>query len=404
MIKVAIESIMNHSFWRLFFSQATTNVGDVLYIVSLITVIYSSNQSVLLLSMLPFTITICQFFCGLFSPIVIDRFQLKLLLLMSQGLKVLLFLFLIWVLSGESIYFSVVFSIVALIAIADGIQQPVTFSLIPSIVPEAQLLRANSIFSISFQTTDLLTWSVGAVVVAMFGYQLAIGLTLTLYVVSFIILFFVHVQKSVEIEQIEDSTTIWNSLTEGWRIITKDVVLSKFLWISIIRGMSYPIWVAAVLYVFVDQVLHMNESWWGYLNSIRIVGSLIGGIVIYKIAVNMQGNYVQFLLFATATTAILSIMFGFNTVPILALIFVFMLGFPEQMEVVIQTTMTQERVKENLLAKVYTAQNVIYYLVFSISVLCIGWLVDLFHVQIIFICASILLFVNVLFVYKMKHL
>src|SRR5699024_5187741 len=226
---------------------------------------------------------------------------------------------------------------------------------------EAQLLRANSIFSISFQTTDLLTWSVGAVVVAMFGYQLAIGLTLTLYVVSFIILFFVHVQKSVEIEQIEDSTTIWNSLTEGWRIITKDVVLSKFLWISIIRGMSYPIWVAAVLYVFVDQVLHMNESWWGYLNSIRIVGSLIGGIVIYKIAVNMQGNYVQFLLFATATTAILSIMFGFNTVPILALIFVFMLGFPEQMEVVIQTTMTQERVKENLLAKVYTAQNVIYW-------------------------------------------
>src|SRR5699024_748982 len=154
------------------------------------------------------------------------------------------------------------------------------------------------------------------------------------------------------------------------------------------------------LYVFVDQVLHMNESWWGYLNSIRIVGSLIGGIVIYKIAVNMQGNYVQFLLFATATTAILSIMFGFNTVPILALIFVFMLGFPEQMEVVIQTTMTQERVKENLLAKVYTAQNVIYYLVFSISFLCIGWLVDFFYSQILFIFASLLFFYNIFYVFK----
>lgn len=403
MIKVAIESIMNHSFWRLFFSQATTNIGDILYIVSLITVIYSSNQSVLLLSMLPFTITICQFLCGLFSPVVMDRFQLKVLLFMSQGLKIMLFLFLIWVLSAETIYFSVVFIIVALIAMADGIQQPVTFALIPSIVPDAQLLRANSMFSISFQTTDLLTWSIGAILVAVFGYQIAIVLTLTLYIVSFILLFYVHVLKQGKVKQMVDSITIWNSLTEGWRIIQKDNVLSKFLWISIIRGMSYPIWVAAVLYVFVDQVLHMNESWWGYLNSIRIVGALIGGIFIYKISANMQGKYVQYLLFATATTAILSVLFGFNSVPILAMLFVFLLGFPEQMEEVIQTTMTQERVKDNSLAKVYTAQNVIYYFVFSVSVLCVGWLVDLFHVQIIFICASILLFVNVLFVYKMNQ-
>src|SRR5699024_12614930 len=112
---------------------------------------------------------------------------------------------------------------------------------------------------------------------------------------------------------------------EGWRIITKDVVLSKFLWISIIRGMSYPIWVAAVLYVFVDQVLHMNESWWGYLNYIRIVGSLIGGIVIYIIAVYMQGNYVKFLIFATAISAILSYMIDYITYIYIAFSIVFLL-------------------------------------------------------------------------------
>lgn len=403
MIKVAIESVMNTSFWRLFLSQGTTNIGDVLYIVALITVIYSSSQSVLLLSVLPFTITICQFVCGLFSPVVIDRFQLKLLLLMSQGLKIILFLLLIWILSGESIHFSIVFSIVALISIADGIQQPVTFALIPSIVSDDQLLRANSLFSISFQTTDLLTWSVGAVFVAMFGYQLAIAMTLTFYVSSFIILLFVHVRPTVEIEQDDHSTSTWNSLTEGWRMITGNLILSRFLWISLIRGMSYPIWVAAVLYVFVDQVLHMNESLWGYLNAVRILGSIIGGIVIYKFAANMQGKHVQYLLIAVATTAVLSVLFGINAFPIAALLIVFMIGFPEQVEDVIQTTMTQEQVKDNQLAKVYTAQNVIYYLIFGISVLGIGWLIDLFHVQIIFIFASLLLFVNLLIVYNMKH-
>lgn len=403
MIKVAIESVMNRSFWHLFLSQATTNIGDIIYIVALITVIYSSSQSVLLLSMLPFTITICQFICGLFSPVVIDQFQLKSLLLMSQGLKIILFILLIWILSGELIHFSIVFSIVALISIADGIQQPVTFALIPSIVSDDHLLRANSLFSISFQTTDLLTWSVGAVFVAMFGYQLAITMTFIVYVSSFIILLFVHVRITVEAVQEDDSTSTWNSLTEGWRIITSNLVLSRFLWMSLIRGMSYPIWVAAVLYVFVDQVLHMNESLWGYLNAVRILGSLIGGIVIYKFATNMQGKHVQYLLIAVATTAILSVSFGVNTFPVIALLIVFIIGFPEQVEDVIQTTMTQEQVTDNQLAKVYTAQNVMYYLVFSISVVGIGWLIDLFHVQVIFVCASILLFVNLLLVYNMKH-
>ncbi|MFD1032135.1 MFS transporter [Metaplanococcus flavidus] len=397
---------MDRNFWRLFLSQAAANIGDVLYIVALITVIYELYQSVFLLSLLPFIITICKFSCGMLSPIILDRFKLKGLLFSTQLIKIGLFLVLTILLFSNHIELWWILLLVAGISIADGIQQPVTFALIPSLVKEKYLLKANSATSVSFQTSDLLTWSLGAILVTVMGYEYSLIITMALYLMSLMLVAMIRV--NVVNEEKEESAkehlfTLKDSLTEGWVLILSNPLLKKFLWMDVVKGISYTVWVAAVLYVFVDEVLNVSQEWWGYINTARILGSLLGGFIIYKFADRMNGRLKDFLFYASLSVAVISLCFGFNTVPLLALGLVFLLGFPEQMDDIIQTTMIQERIKEKQLAKVYTAQSMVYYFVFAFAVLGAGILVDLLNVQLIFILASLLLFINSIIAWGIKR-
>jgi len=395
---------MGTNFWKLFTSQSTTNVGDVLYIIAIITVLYNQYNSAFLLSLLPFVITISKFACGLVSPLILDKYELKRLLLNSQLAKVLLFILLCFILFQPEVTLWLVIGLVALISIADGIQQPVSYALIPSIVEEKNLVKANSMLSISFHTSDLITWSIGAVIVSVLSYKYSMIITLSLYIVSVISIFFIT-KNAFERDECEENQhlEIRQSLYEGWNLIFNNPILKRFLLMDALKGIAYTVWVAAILYVFVEQNLKVGEEWWGYLNTSRILGTILAGYLVLKISKKIDRNLISLLFITSLSIATLTLIFGLNSIPYLALILVFLLGFPEQVDDIVQNTFTQKYVKEVQLAKVYTTQSIVYYLVFALSVLLAGFLVDHFNIRVVFILASFALFINVAVAWNIKQ-
>src|SRR5688572_20026845 len=66
----------NISFRCLWIGQAFANLGDIFYVVGLISLLYTLTGSAFYLSLLPFTTTIFRFISSLLAPLVIDRFPL----------------------------------------------------------------------------------------------------------------------------------------------------------------------------------------------------------------------------------------------------------------------------------------------------------------------------------------
>lgn len=394
--------MINRSFSRLFWSQAFANIGDVLYIMALIALLYEKHTSVFVVSLLPFLITMSKFSFGIVAPLVLDKYPLTYLLRMTQLLKVFFFIGLLISLTVFDQPIILILIFVGLLGLADGLQEPVSQALVPSLVSKDERVQANSLLSIQFQMTDLLTWSLGAVFVALIGSKAALFVTLIAYVVALLLAYGVQVMYVYEVAH-ETVDSVKASLLEGWKTLVRDDVLRNFLWMNIVKGIVYTLWVASILYVFVDDVFGRGEEWWGYLNASRIFGAILGGFFMYKIAKRFQHQLPRLLVSATVMIAILTLAFGLNTSVYVALVLVFFLGLPEQVVEVTRTTLTQQRVQEAQLAKVYTAQSMIYYLVFSGAVLVVGGLVDLFSVQPVFIIISLLLWVNVYLAFQLNQ-
>lgn len=75
------------SFRFLWIGQAFANLGDVFYILGLISIMYTVSQSAFYLALLPFINTLGRFISGYLSPILFKKYPLKTLLSGSQSSK-----------------------------------------------------------------------------------------------------------------------------------------------------------------------------------------------------------------------------------------------------------------------------------------------------------------------------
>ncbi len=137
---------MNRNFNLLIMGQSAANIGDVLYMVSIINLIFTQTGSAAAASFVPFTITSAMFLSSLLTPLLFGKVSLKWLMTGSQIGKTfsLILLGLSWSMLSGSTY-GWVFLTIGLIAFLDGCANPIRQALIPHYVNPEQLLKANGL-------------------------------------------------------------------------------------------------------------------------------------------------------------------------------------------------------------------------------------------------------------------
>ena len=71
---------LNRNFNLLITGQSVANIGDVLYMVSIINLIFARTGSATATSFVPFTITSAMFLSSLLTPLLVGKVSLKWLL------------------------------------------------------------------------------------------------------------------------------------------------------------------------------------------------------------------------------------------------------------------------------------------------------------------------------------
>lgn len=390
------------SFRFLWIGQSFANSGDVFYMVGLIAIIYTLTGSVTYMALVPFFITTSRFFSGVLAPLVIERIPLKQLLSYSQLGKTLVILLLgcyIEFTPSSSTVF-LIFLFVTIISFLDGWANPARNSLIPLFIEKDLLVKANSFLAIIDQTIRLGGWVAGGILVAFIGSKNIIWLTLILYTISSIMMFSIkNVDNKPVNDKIQNRTSMGDKLKEGWLTIWHTPSLRTISIVEFLESIANVVWVSAIMYVYVSEILQTNEQWWGYINASFFIGLMIGGSISLKWS-HLINNFASVVIVAGAFGAsITTFMFSLISTPWISLIIAFLFGMLNQVKDVAQQTSVQKSVNQNFLPKVYSAKDTIITATFGISSLILGSLTDLVGVRFVFLLSASILFIMALYVY-----
>lgn len=386
------------SFRYLWIGQALANSGDLFYIVGLMAIIYGITGSAMMMAMIPFVTTMARFISGSFAPVLMDKYSLKSLLASSQiGKTAVLFLLLMtyYALGEQEVTVYAILGFVFLISLLDGWAAPASHAMLPRLVDAAELTKANSFVAIVDQLIQLGGWAVGGLLVVALGGSNVIWLTFALALAAAVFMKLIEDRYESTQEQKEKArVSNWSSIQEGWTLIWKQPSLRAIHVIYVLETMAGVIWIAATIYVYVADVLHREEAWWGYINASFFLGLMLGGLFGMRNAGLIDRNIRKFVICSSFGISIMTFGFGLTSVPWLALVFSAGFGVFEQLKAVSLQTTLQRGVSVHLLPKVYAAQSALVSLVFGLSTLLFGFITDEFGVRATYIIAATVLFIS----------
>lgn len=384
------------SFFLLLSNQSIASAGDIFYLVSIISVVYERTSSVFLVSLIPFINTFSRFFGGLFAPWILEKGSLRsILAAASTGKGLLLMILPVLLLQGiGSLFLIWALTMAGLIAVLDSWITPARNASLPRIVPRHSLVRANSLMAMSDQSIQLAGWPVGALFIVLFPPgAVLMGTSLTFMMISFLLLG-VRIESSDTTFKTSAASSMAETLQSGWKYVWKHRPLRTIFIVDGITSLTGAIWIAALLYVYVAEVLQENEPWWGYINASFFAGLIIGGMLCFRFEKALQANARYFLIGASFCVAIFTFWFAYPAFSVFALLISLLIGIPTQVQEVTQISLIQSHTEEKQLAKVFSARDVILTSFFGFSSLLVGGLAEVAGVRSVFVIASLLLTIS----------
>ncbi|MGD6896931.1 MFS transporter [Bacillus infantis] len=381
------------SFRSLWIGQSLANLGDVFYIVGLISILYSVTGSPVYLALLPFLNMAGRAVSGAISPLMLNKYKLKSMLVSSQVSKTLALFILsgwLWLQSSPEILFVLV--LIFVIAFFDGWALPASDAMLPRLVEKEELMKANSFLALLNESIQLGGWTLGGILTAAAGGQNVIWLTLAFYAVSSLMMQLINDKTPFQSNTEKQSTV--NVLLEGWISIWTQPVLRSFHVVILIEAIANVVWIAAILYVFVAEVLKAGEAWWGYINTSFFMGLILGGVICKKFSSIFEKNMKLTLISASFGVAIVTLLFGANSLAWAALLLVFLSGLIHQIKGIILYTYIQKEVAAEELPKVFSAQHTLVSMAFALSTVLFGAMAENNSAEITFVIAGILLLFN----------
>ncbi|MBU7595689.1 MFS transporter [Metabacillus halosaccharovorans] len=391
----------NKNFYLLLLGQSLANIGDVLYMVSVISTIFVLTGSATASSFVPFTITSSMFISSLLTPLLVGKVNLKWLMAGSQiGKTILLFILGFMLIGITASNYYLIFLIIGLIAFLDGCANPIRQTLIPHYVEPKHLIQANGIAETITQFIQAVMWFVGSMFLIIMSSQQLVWLVGALFVIASILLCLI---ERVNQNRTESKGKL-EQIKEGWITLSKTPVLRRIAWINFFETIAGTVWIAAILYVFVSDAMNVDEKWWGFINGAFFLGLILGSVYCIKYSSFVEKKLGTFIFVGSFVSFIVTLIFSINSIPIIALLLSLCVGLFGQIKDIPQQSVIQTSVSKEQLSTVYTSLGAIGTGIFGVGSLVMGLLADLLGIKVVFVISGLLLAVVSTIVHKNKHL
>ncbi|WP_267641636.1 MFS transporter [Haloarchaeobius amylolyticus] len=160
--------LRNHSFARLFAGRLVTNMGDSLYFVAAMWLVYDLTGNEFYSGLAGFLTLAPSAFQAFAGPLV-DRWDLRRLLVGTQLVQAVLILAVPVAHALGLLTVWVVLVVMPLLSLLNQLVYPAESAALPRVVEKDELVQANSLFAMAYQGVDAVFNALGGLLVAAFG-------------------------------------------------------------------------------------------------------------------------------------------------------------------------------------------------------------------------------------------
>lgn len=374
--------------YKLIVSQSITLLGSEIVQYAIIWYVMLTTQSGIHMTIA----TVSAFLPGViispFAGVLADRFNRKHIVIMADLAIALstVILALMFIAGDEALHY--IFIILALRSIGSGIQEPASMALLPMVVPEDKVLKANGMSSTFQQLSNLAAPALGGLIFATFGLVFAFFLDFATAIIGSLML------SSLKVEHVphlnENNTTVRQEISQGINYIRKDPVLNNLLMFYFV----FFFFVAPIVFLTPLMVARSfgAEIWRLTIFEMMFsIGSVLGGVFI---ALHKGFNKeLATVGFSAIVFSLLNIMIGVVNYFVLLLLFSFIAGIFVTLFYAPATSFVQKYVPKEMLGRVMSSINVVLGASLPLGMLAFGPLADIISVESILVIAGLVMLI-----------
>lgn len=261
----------NKNFSILLFGRLITNFGDSIYSIATLTLIYSLTKSTFYSGITLFLISFTAILQIFISPII-SKFNVKYFLIISQLLQAIILLVITYLIFIDKLHITTLIIFIVCISFINQIVYPIQLGLLPKIIKQQDLVKANSLFSIAYQGSDALFNSIGGFIITIFGSIYAFIINSLTFFINSVLFIFLSSDLSKNEKTITTQENYLSKLSNGIKIWNTPLLKPLLIGIIIINFST-----SSLLTVLPEY--SETSYFYGILLSVSGLGILIGAFL-----------------------------------------------------------------------------------------------------------------------------
>ncbi|EOP11929.1 macrolide-efflux protein [Bacillus cereus BAG2O-3] len=268
-----MDILKNRNFLLLFLGRIFTNIGDSLYYVAAMWLVYKLSGNPFYsglagsLTLLPSAL---QFLTGPF----VDRWSIKNTLVITQVLQCVLILIIPITHYFDLLTVQLLLIIMPIVAFIEQFAYPAQSKALPLLLHKTQLLKGNSLFSFAYQGIDLICTTLSGILVALLGAITLYVIDSLTFAITALLFFSLKMPKQTEAGTSLSTKQYFSDLKEGFSIVFRSL-MGVFLIGSVVANFSICM-TMAILPSFADSLGGVKS--YGFFLAAISAGSLIGAL------------------------------------------------------------------------------------------------------------------------------
>jgi len=261
-------------------------MGDWMLMAALPFQVFALTNSALAVSGVLMAMVTPRILLGSLAGVFVDRWDRKLIMVVTSALQALVITSLLLVRSPEwiwVIYLATFFESTLGIFFA-----PAEGALLPNLVGEEHLVAANSLNAMNDNLARIAGPALGGVLLGTLGFESVILADMSSYLIAMTLILLIrakntspeHEDHSVE-EQKEGAQKggVWKEMMAGLQYIKKKTALTGLFLVLAIALFGDAI-ISVLMVVFVQQEMSLGAVEYGWLFAARGIGGLLGGVLV----------------------------------------------------------------------------------------------------------------------------
>ncbi len=374
----------NRNYGLLWWGQLVSELGNRFHWVAVSLWVYSATGSATAVSFAVSSMFIGGLFVGLWAGVIVDRFDRKKILIVSDLVRGVL-VALIPELMKLDIW--LVYADLALISVATAFFRPAMFAIIPTVVSRRDILPANSFFSAMDTGADIMGPALAGILAFRYGYAPLLYFDALTFIISALCLVGTSTSIRSEAAGTSPRQSMLAGISDGLRYVRRDR-LQWQLFILIFPAYLVGSGLNALQTPLAKGVIGITDAEFGTFNSVWGIGFLVASLLVgwYGTRVKRSTLIVGGFFLGFASTAAM----GLSSTLEMLFATAFAVGFANTLNYVGLTTLLMEQTPQAVIGRVMSTRQVALGAVRVISPLAFGALGDIVGVrQSIWLMASL---------------